>query len=126
MDLVVRMTATLVQQATTMTDAATSVSVVVQYDLHPPSSVTHPPTLKPSETRHFPLQQSSVEDADVQPSDYSTYYDALKDAVKEAQVKIGEELTHWRDAVQAEEKDKEPKKRSDDDEEEEEEDIDES
>ncbi|CAL1694807.1 unnamed protein product [Somion occarium] len=87
-------------------------SVVVSYELHPPSDVV-PSGLSTSKTHKFPLADGSS---------IPQYYDALRQSITQAKDTVGEELTTWRDAVGGREADKEPKTLKEDDEEENEED----
>lgn len=95
----------------------------VSYTLQPPQSTSTPPTLSPTTTHQFPLRltsnsslpgQSENRDGDTsepesavpKQSCHHDYYVALREAISEAKVVTGRELTEWRDAVGDGEKDK--------------------
>lgn len=81
-----------------------TISVVVDYALQPPQNVISPSSVEPFASHQFPLRSSDAKQS------HAIFYEALKDAVREAQTTIGQELTIWRDAVDVEENAKTPKK----------------
>lgn len=83
-------------------------NITLFYSLHPPESTEAPPLGTPSKTYEFPLKSGAT-------NKQGAYYNALREAILEAKVKIGEDLTVWRDAVGTLEDKKEPRKVKTDD-----------
>ena len=84
----------------------------VQYKLNPPAG-TSAPALEPNAHHTIPVLAAPN-------ADHRSYYDALRASIADANAKLGEELTAWRDAVGKGEVIKEKKQVSADSEEEEE------
>ncbi|KAI6120916.1 hypothetical protein EDD16DRAFT_1573569 [Pisolithus croceorrhizus] len=79
-------------------------TVTASYTLRLPAGTEHPPSLTPTVTHTFPLgNSSSLGTLDLDPStasaDVREYYDSVRAAIAAARIKLGEELTAWRDAV---------------------------
>ncbi|KAG1730691.1 uncharacterized protein EDB91DRAFT_1252553 [Suillus paluster] len=73
--------------------------LTVTYKIIPPPSTMAPQSLSQETTHRFPitsLPQESKEDTD---SELKRYYASLRVSIAEARIKLGEELTAWRDAV---------------------------
>lgn len=109
-----------------MTTVTVKPTVTASYTLQLPAETEHPPSLTPTVTHTFPLGNSSSSSAsDLDPADVREYYAGLRTAIAAARVKLGEELTVWRDAVGNKEAGKERKFKAAKEEEEGEEDEDE-
>lgn len=80
-----------------------STSVSVRYDLKSPAEVVNGLDLTPSKVMRFKVK-GCVEEGQ------NKYYDRLKDAVSEARIALGRDLTAWRDEVGNAEQSKETKK----------------
>lgn len=101
-------------------------TVTASYTLQLPAETEHPPSLTPTVTHTFPLGDSSSSSAsDLDPADVREYYAGLRTAIAATRLKLGEELTAWRDAVGNKEAGKERKFKAAKEEEEGEEDEDE-
>ncbi|KIM69974.1 hypothetical protein SCLCIDRAFT_1207233 [Scleroderma citrinum Foug A] len=80
-------------------------AVTATYILHLPPGVDHPSPLTPSANHTFPLSPpNSPQPHDPTPNTAETgelhaYYKKLRSAISDARMKLGDELTAWRDAV---------------------------
>ncbi|KAI6015649.1 hypothetical protein EDC04DRAFT_576438 [Pisolithus marmoratus] len=105
-------------------------TVTASYTLQLPAGTEHPPSLTPTVTHAFPLgNSSSLRTLDPEPGttsvDVQEYYAGLRAAIAAARLRLGEELTAWRDAVGNGEAGKEKKLKAAKDEEQDQEDEDE-
>jgi hypothetical protein len=94
-----------------------SSTIKIQYSLNLPEGVNTEGNKPTSKTHQFKI------DTPASNSDLSqdAYYDALRNALKEARSQVGDELTAWKDCVGKKELNKELRKGNGDEEEEEEE-----
>ncbi|KAL4070415.1 hypothetical protein J3A83DRAFT_4243103 [Scleroderma citrinum] len=85
-------------------------AVTATYTLHLPLRVDYPSPLTPSTTHTFPLSPPNSSHGPDSTQSFSVlqeYYTKLRGALLDARVKLGEELTVWRDIVGSEEVGKE-------------------
>lgn len=78
-------------------------AVEINYVFALPASTSHPGTLATTGSYAFPIEPSTAESS---PSS-TVFYEALRDSIKAAKAKTGDDLTAWRDAVGDGEKAKE-------------------
>ncbi|KAI5998159.1 hypothetical protein EDD15DRAFT_2162287 [Pisolithus albus] len=79
-------------------------TVTASYTLQLPAGIEYPPSLTPTVTHTFPLDNGSSHDAldsdsSMASADVREYYDGVRAAIAAARLKLGEELTAWRDAA---------------------------
>ncbi|EGN93710.1 hypothetical protein SERLA73DRAFT_189444 [Serpula lacrymans var. lacrymans S7.3] len=79
--------------------SSTPKNLTITYALHPPPSVPSPRDLSPCATRSFPLSFPTESQSSPAAFNAKLYYESLVSSIAEARVKIGEDLTAWRDAV---------------------------
>ncbi|KAI6031244.1 hypothetical protein PISMIDRAFT_671953, partial [Pisolithus microcarpus 441] len=98
-------------------------TVSASYTLQLPAGTEHPPSLTPTVTHTFSIGNGSSHgalDSDSS-ADVREYYDGVRAAIAAARLKLGEELTAWRDAVSSWEVGRERKLKAEKDEEDEDE-----
>ena len=98
-----------------------SSTIKIQYSLNLPEGVNTEDSKPTSKTHQFKIDTPASNSELISQGAKESYYDALRNALKEARSQVGDELTAWRDCVGKKELNKEPRKGNGDGEEEEEE-----